>query len=242
MTSSLTLQDRAAFYGAAVLGLRALDARETTARRFGRDAEARWTQFAGALGAGDRVDILLRDAAGTWGAAFSPSECFGFFGLADDEPFGPDWGGIDDASAKRLLAEPSSESGFASEAGGPATLDHVAYGLGVKAGSVPVPAVTPSTKLVVAGGTAIVSVAKVFAENKALSWTDQVVVVADKAAWRQLAGLAAVLLGARGRTALVRPSEGDKLRTLGFAHLDAAVVSPDAEPEAAELARKAGGK
>lgn len=243
MTRPLTPQDRAAFYRAAVLGLRALDARETTARRFGRDAEARWTQFAGALGVGDRIDILLRDAAGTWGTAFSPSECFGFFGLADDEPFGPDWGGIDDASAKRLLAEPTVP--FADSAGGvggPATLDHVAYGLGVNAGSVPVPSVTPSTKLAVAGGTAIVSVAKVFAENKALSWTDQVVVVADKAAWRQLAGLAAVLLGARGRTALVRPAEADKLRALGFAHLDASVVSPDAEPEAAELARKVGGK
>ena len=232
MTTPLTPQDRAAFYGAAVLGLRALDARETTPRRLGAGAEARWTQFAGALGAGDRIDILLRDAAGTWGSAFSPSECFGFFGLADDEPFGPDWGGIDDHAAKRLLAEPDA----------PATLDHVAYGLGVKAGSVPVPSVTPSTKLAVAGGTAIVSVAKVFAENKALSWTDQVVVVADKAAWRQLAGLAAVLLGARGRTALVRPTEADKLRALGFAHLDASVVSPDAEPEAAELARKVGGK
>jgi hypothetical protein len=243
VTSPPTPQDRAAFYGAAVLGLRALDARETTARRFGRDAEARWTQFAGALGVGDRIDILLRDAAGTWGTAFSPSECFGFFGLADDEPFGPDWGGIDEASAKRLLAEPTVvDTSSASGARGPGPLDRVASGLGVKAGSVPVPSVTPSTRLVVAGGTAIVSVARVFAANEALSWTDQVVVVAEKAAWRQLAGLAAVLLGARGRTALVRPTEADKLRALGFAHLEASVVSPDAEPEAAELARKVGGQ
>lgn len=234
MTTPLTPQDRAAFYAAAVLGLRALDARETTPRRLGADAATRWTQFAGALGAGDRIDILLRDAAGTWGAAFSPSECFGFFGLADDEPFGPDWGGIDDHAAKRLLAEHDA----------PSTLEHVASGLGVKAAHVPVPAISPSTKLVVAGGTAIVSVAKVFAENKGLSWTDQVVVVANRGASRQLAGLAAVLLGARGRTALVRPTEGaDRaLRAVGFAHLDAAVISPDAEPEAAELARKVGGE
>jgi hypothetical protein len=102
----------------------------------------------------------------------------------------------------------------------------------------------PSTKLVVAGGTAIVSVARVFAGNNGLSWTDQVVVVAHKAASRQLAGLAAVLLGARGRTALIRPIEGaeNALRNAGFAHLDVAVVSPDAEPEAAELAQKMGGK
>jgi hypothetical protein len=87
-------------------------------------------------------------------------------------------------------------------------------------------------------------VAKVFADNNGLSWTDQVVVVANKGAWRQLAGLAAVLLCARGRTALVRPTEGSDsaLRAMGFAHLDAAVVSPDAEPEAAEVARKVGGK
>lgn len=229
-----TPQERSAFYRAAVLGLRALDARESTPRRFGSDAEARWNQFAGALGAGDRIDILLRDAAGTWGAAFSPSECFALFGLADDEPFGPDWHGIDDAAAKRLLSEPNA----------PVMLEHIADVLGLTAVSVPIPSVTPSTKLVVAGGAAIVRVAKQFAENKTLSWTDQVVVVADNAACRQLAGLAAVLLGARGRTALVRPSEGDDetLRSAGFAHLDAAVVSPDAEPQAAELARRLGGK
>ena len=234
MTSPPTAQERAAFYGAALLGLRALDARERTTRRFGADAEARWTQFAGALGAGDRIDILLRDAAGTWGAAFSPSECFGLFGLADDEPFGPGWGGIDDHAAKRLLAEPNA----------PATLEHIAYGLGVKAASVPVPPLAPSTKLIVAGGAAVVSVAKAFSENTALSWTDQVVVLADKPAWRQLAGLAAVVLGARGRTVIVRPGADAEvvLRTAGFAHLDAAVVSPDAEPEAAELARKVRGK
>jgi hypothetical protein len=234
VTTLVTAQDLSTFYGAAVLGLRALDAREPTPRRFGADAEARWTQFAGALGAGDRIDILLRDAAGTWGAAFSPSECFGIFGLAADEPFGPDWGGVDDHAAKRLLAEPAAA----------ATLEHIASGLGVKAPGIPVPPVTPSTKLIVAGGAAIVSVAEVFAENRALSWTDQVLVVADKPAWRQVAALAAVLLGARGRTALVRPAEGAEgaLRAAGFAHLDAAVVSPDAEPEAAELAHKVGGE
>lgn len=232
MTSAPTAQDRASFYGAAVLGLRALDARESTPRRFGAEAEGRWVQFAGALGPGDRIDLLLCDAAGTWGAAFSPAECFGLFGLAADEPFGPDWAGLDDHTAKCLLAEP----------GVSATLAPLADLFGVKTASVLVPALVPSTKLIIAGGAAIVSVAKVFAENKALSWSDQVVVVADKAAWRQLAGLAAVLLGARGRTALVRATEGDKLRALGFSHFDAAVVSPDAEPEAAELARKVGGK
>lgn len=107
MTSPLASQERSAFNSAAVLGHYALDARERTARRFGADADSRWTQFTGALDAGDRIDSLLRDAARKWGAAFSPSECFGFFGLADDDPFGPDWGGIADHAAKKLLADPS---------------------------------------------------------------------------------------------------------------------------------------
>ncbi len=224
---------RSAFYSAAVLGLRTLDVRETTPRRFGPDADARWSQFAGALGAGDRVDILLRDAAGTWGAAFSPSACFGLFGLADDEPFGPDWGGIDDSAAKRLLAD---ESG--------ASVEQVASSLGAKIVPVTVPPLTPSTKLVVAGGAAIVAVANAFATNVALSWTDQVVVVAETPAFRQLAGLAAVLVNARGRTVLVRPSRdaAATLRSAGFAHFDAAVVSSDAEGPAAELARSVGGR
>ena len=234
MTGSPTLQERVAFYGAAALGLRALDARERTARRFGSDAQARWAQFAGALKDGDRLDILLRDAAGTWGAAFSPSECFGFWGLADDEPFGPDWGGIDDHAAVRLFSEPA----------GQVTLDMVAAALGVQPGAVPLPSLTPATKLVVAGGAALVAVTQAFAQDRALSWTDQVVAVADHAAFRQLAGLAAVLLGARGRTVLVRPGSDalSALRSVGFAHIDAAVVSADAEPEAAAFARSVGGK
>ncbi len=234
MTTPPTPQERAAFYDAAVLGLRALDAREPTARRFGADAEARWAQFAGALGAGDRLDILLRDAAGAWGAAFSPSECFGFFGLADDEPFGPDWAGIDDHVAKRLLAGPEE----------PATLAHLAAMLGVHEAPVQVPPLTTSTKLLVAGGAALLAVAKTFADNPALSWTDQVVAVGERGAPRQLAGLAAVLVGARARTVIVRPSPdaASALRTAGFPHIDAAVVSPDAEPEAAAFALRVGGK
>jgi hypothetical protein len=167
-TRVLTVREREAFYSAAVLGLRALDVREPVARRFGLDADARWVQFAGALGPSDRLDILLRDAARTWGAAFSPSDCFGFFGLAADEPFGPDWEGIPDLVAKKLMTESDR----------PTTIENVAAALGVAVTTVPVPSITPATKLVVAGGAALAAVAKAFASDRALSWTDQVVAVA----------------------------------------------------------------
>mgnify|MGYP003288387149 CR=1 FL=1 len=32
------------------------------------------------------ITTLLRDAAGTWGAAFSPAECFGLFGAEAAHP------------------------------------------------------------------------------------------------------------------------------------------------------------
>jgi hypothetical protein len=229
-----TSAERDAFYSAAVLGLRALDARERAARRFGPDADARWAQFAGALGPGDRLDILLRDAAGTWGAAFSPSDCFGFFGLADDEPFGPDWAGLPDAAAKRLLSETDRSP----------NIESVASALGVVAAPVPLPAINPSTKVAVAGGAAVVAVASAFVRDPALSWTDQVVVLAEHSRFRQLAGLAAVIIGARGRTVIVRPHADATaaVRAAGFAHVDAVVTSPDAEPAAVELARRIGGK
>lgn len=204
------------------------------ARRFGPDADTRWAQFAGALGLGDRLDIVLRDAAGTWGAAFSPSDCFGFFGLADDEPFGPDWGGLPDTAAKRLLGEADRSP----------TIESVAAALGVLAATVPLPPINPSTKIAVAGGAAVVAVAGAFERDQALSWTDQVVVLAEHGPTRQLAGLAAVIIGARARTVIVRPhaDAAAALRAAGFAHVDAVVTSPDAEPAAVEFARSIGGK
>lgn len=226
-------RDQDSFYRSAVLGLRALDARERVPRRFGADADARWVQLAGSLGPGDRIDVLLRDAAGAWGAAFSPAVCFGLFGLAEDEPFGPDWRSLDDQAAKRLIA--STE--------GPVALEQAAIQLGVEPAPVTVPKVTPATKLVVAGGAAIVAVAAAFAKGQGLSWTDQVAVIGDRPESRQLAGLAAVFLGARGRTVLVRSgADGTAaLRSQGFAHLDAAVVSADAAPAEADQARAIGG-
>jgi hypothetical protein len=223
---------RDAFYAAAVAGLRALDANERVPRRFGADADTRWAAFKGALTDANRIDLLLRDAAVTWGAAFSPSDVFDLFGLAPDEPFGPDWQPLGAAAARRLLLD--------SVPGSPADL---ARALGVSPAPVAVPALTISTHLVVAGGAALLAVAQAFARQPDLSWSHQVLAVATAPAHRQLAGLMAVSLGASARTSLVRP--GDDLRAIlkgaGFAQLDAAVVSPDAEPACAAFARRAAG-
>lgn len=236
MNPTPSSREREAFYGAALVGLRALDSREPTSRRFGSDADARWEQFTGAkgaLGAADRIDLLLRDAAVTWGAAFSPAEAFGLFGLADDEPFGPDWAPLPDERARRLLAE--SE--------GPPELAQAARALGIQPLPVPLPPLVPATRLIAAGGSAVLALAARFAAAPELSWSDQVVVVASSGAHRQLAALAAVALNARGRTVLLRPAEqvATTLQAAGFAQVDAAVVSSDAEADAARFAQRATG-
>jgi hypothetical protein len=228
-----TATERDTFYAAALAGLRALDHREGASRRFGPDADTRWASFRGALTDSDRIDFLLRDAAVTWGVAFAPAEAFGLFGLAPDEPFGPDWQPLSTAAARRYL-----DGAIATV--GPEELGKL---MGVSTGPVQLPTITPSTRLAVAGGAALVAVARAFDGRSDLSWPDQVLAVATTPVHRQLAGLLAILTGAAGRTRLTRP--GDDLRATlkaaGFAQLDVAVVSPDAEPDCADFARQAAG-
>ncbi len=193
---TVTTAQRDAFYAAAVVGLRALDARERSPRRFGPEADARWADFRGALTDADRVDLLLHDAAVTWGPAFSPAEVFGLFGLAPDEPFGPDWQALPRGAARRHL-----------EAGSPPSTHDLATALGIHAPSPSLPAISTSTRLAVAGGGALLAVAEAFRANPSWSWSDQVLAVASSPANRQLAGLLAIFAGGRGRTRLVRPGE-----------------------------------
>ena len=231
--ATVTSKDRDVFYAAAVAGLRALDRRERSARRFGPDANTRWASFKGALTDSDRIDFLLRDAAVTWGVGFSPADTFGLFGLAPDEPFGPDWRSLGNSAARHYLDADTPVAG-------PADLGKL---MGVAPGPVQVPAITASTRLAVAGGAALVAVAQAFVERDDLSWSDQVLAVATKPAHRQLAGLLAVFTGSNASTRLTRPGEDLRaaLKAAGFAQLDAAALSSDAEPACADFARRAAG-
>ena len=228
-----TSKQRDAFYAAGTVGLRALDARERAPRRFGADADTRWASFKGGLTEADRIDLMLRDAAVTWGAAFSPAEVFNLFGLAPDDPFGPDWQPTTSATARRYLAD----------APGPSSPDNFANIFSIATLPVTLPPLSASTRLAVAGGAALVAVARAFAGQSGLSWSDQVLAIATAPAHRQLAGLLAISVGSSARTRLTRP--GDDLRATlkgaGFAQLDVAVVSPDAEPTCAAFANRAAG-
>ena len=233
MGIDVTHAQRSAYYRAAFLGLHALDASERTPRRFGPDAEARWSGFAGHLGLAQRLDLLIRDAAVTWGVGFSPALIFDLPGLALDEPFGPDWASLPEQEAKRLWASPPGQVSIA----------NVAKALGVSMSAVDLPPISPTTRLFVAGGAAVCAVAAHFAEHDDLSWPDQVMVVAERPQVLQLAGLLAPVTVARGSTRALRPVE-DVARALKDASWPAggqAVVSGDASALEGLFARQAAG-
>jgi hypothetical protein len=230
---SVAVNDRHLFYTAAIAGLRALDRREGGARRFGPEADSRWSGFKGSLTDADRIDLLLRDAAVTWGVAFSPASAFGLFGLAPDEPFGPDWHSLSAGAARRALTDTAAVQ----------SPDELGALMGVTGHAVQLPAISVSTRLIVAGGAGLVTVAAAFAQRSELSWSDQVLALATSGVHRQLAGLLAIFAGSIGPTRLTRP--GDDLRAVlkaaGFAQVDLAVVSLDAEPACADFAHRAAG-
>jgi len=231
METQISEASRETFYRGALMGLRYLDRSERLARRFGADADARWEGFRGHLGVGDRLDILIRDAAGKWHAAFSPAEVFALPGLAADEPFGPDWRGLPEDRAEALWSGDLPEPNLAA----------CAEALGIVSTPVEVPPLLPSTHLVVAGGAAILAVGEAFAARPELSWSDQLLVVAEAPTVRHFAGLAAPLLGAQAATRLVFPAEevAATLDAVDFSVGGHAVISPDASPAARHFARQA---
>ncbi len=209
------------YYAAAVLGLRALDACEPRARRFGPEADARWERYRGALHDGDRLEVLLRDAAATWGVAFAYSRVFNLDGVATDEPFGPAWRTPQPRTAARHLATEATP-----------TLDTVAQALGIQPAPVTLPTIHPATRLVIAGGAAILATAQAFQGRSDLDWARRVTVVADRPASRQLAGLASLFVQAVRPCTVLTSDEGT------FPEGAVSICSPDAEPAcAARLGR-----
>jgi hypothetical protein len=183
-----------AFYRAATLGLAWLDARESSPRRFGPAADASWRNYAGVpadLTDLDRLELLLRDAASLYPDAFSPRVVFALHGLTDDEPFGQ-W---DRTPAPGLARD-------AFRAQGTLTRDVTTLLRdAARAWSRPVgvvadlPPVGPTTRVLAVGAGALIALATRFAQDRALSFREQVLVLTDDPAVRHLAALAALALG-----------------------------------------------
>src|SRR6266568_488580 len=92
----------AAYYNASLACLRFAEARHPSNRRFGADADALWDNFRGHLVTSDRIDLLIRDADAQWRGAMAPRNAFALAAVAEDEPFGIEWPGLDPVEAEEL--------------------------------------------------------------------------------------------------------------------------------------------
>ncbi len=209
------------FYLASLCGLRAVEARKVTGRRFGTDADALWHGFKGHLDTADRIDLLLRDAAVAWPTAFAPSQVFGMSAVAEDDPFGPEWEPLDQAHAEdvwRSLTDVGQKSPFD-------ILAACAAAWELKLTPVRLVGIDASTRIFAVGPSAVASLTNLFAENRDLDFTSQVACVASLPSHRHIAGLAAAVLNAQKGTTLLAPAESAKHK-----RPDMVVAGPDAFP------------
>jgi hypothetical protein len=190
-----------------------------------------WRTFRGHLTAADRVDLLLRDADAEYPGAFGARIAFGLRGVGDDDAFGSTWQRLTPTDAdtlwRRIVGEP-----VPSEIS--AVLTGCATALDLSLASHGLPKLTANTRLLVAGPSAIASVALAFAKARDLAWADQVTCVATPPAHRQLAALCAAVLAAKP-TVLFKATEP----LPGTARFDHHIVSDDADDADRAVAKAA---
>lgn len=221
-----------AFYRAGALGLAWLDARERNPRRFGPAAEAHWRNYAASppvLTELDRLELLLRDAASLYPDAFGARAVFDLHHLTPDEPFG----NLDVQPAPGLaskLLRPDTEA----PADLAALLRQAARAWEMDPVVAPaVPSVGPTARVIVAGAAALCAVALRFADDRSLSFAEQVFVLSDAPALRHLAGLAALGMGQLQAPRVIVPAQAEAV--LGAergGRVDVVVCSDDAEADA----------
>lgn len=229
-----------AFYSAALIGLRFLDAREGKARRFGKVADDSWAALGGELEDRDRLDLLLRDGAVAYPTAFAARAVFAIPGLAEDEPFGPDW----PQAPRRFATELLNQARSAPNVEATSLLVDAARSWGVSlTGIDPLAArlttLGPATRLVVSGARAIAALSLATAARRDLDLADQVVLVATTPAERQLFGLALVLAATRTPARLATPSELSPTlaKRWKLSRVDVALLSHDVHPTAHAAAK-----
>ncbi|WP_104981129.1 hypothetical protein [Sorangium cellulosum] len=230
------------YYRAAALGLRLLEAREARGRRFGEAAAATWRALGGELEDRDRLDLLLRDAAVSNPLAFSARGVFDLTWLTDDEPFGPSFPQASAGLAAALLREATASPLAATD---PQAVLGAAADAWRLAPLAPEPAladrlqrVVPATRIVASGARAVAMLAAHANARSDLDLGEQVLLVTDTPAERQMFGFALLLTPSRGRPRVISPAQASaaQARALGFTRCDVSLLSQDAAAPAREAA------
>lgn len=222
-----------AYYEAALTALRYVEHRAPTRRRFGADADLLWASFHGHLSDVDRLELLVRDADAQWPGSLGARRVFGLGG-AEDDAFGDAWTPIDPVRGAELwrdaLGTPAPETLGAA-------LSRIAATWGLSIAPFAHDALSPSSRRVVAGPSAVAALARSFEGRAELDWADQVVIVASEPAHRQLAAFCGAALNSTKQVTLLAAGEASAGSLRGRA-LD---VSSDADPRDAAHARSLAG-
>ena len=219
------------YYHAALTGLRYLEHRAPTGRRFGRDADLLWGTFRGHLADVDRIDLLLRDADAEWPGALGARRVFDLRGVPEDDAFGKDWAPLDPIAGADLWRAIGAEPPPPDLA---SALTRLASIWGRALAPCEHDPIAPSTRLVVAGPSAVAALARAFEGRSELDWADQVAVVASDPGVRQLAAFCAAALNVTKPAILlsaVDPEASPALRGRAL------LVSEDADAADAAYAR-----
>ena len=204
--------------------LQFVEGRRPTGRRFGADADARWTSFRGDLETVDRIELMIRDADAEWPASFAARLVYALPGIPEDEPFGSQWDGLDPVAAEELWRKVKTETAPATLA---AALKAIAAAWGMTLKPHPVGNVGANDHLLLVGASAIAATIEAFAAGTALDWSEQVMVIASSPVERQLAAAATALLNAQRPARILTAAEAASAKPDRGARL---VASGDAEP------------
>lgn len=238
------LNQALSFYRAALGAARSLD-RESDHRVLDADADAAWRAYGSDLPAAIRCDLVLRNFAMLYPAAFAPGPVFGLSGWYEDDPWGTGFERPPVEQVEALLA--ASRAAPETTA---ASFDHALAAWGIGTGTPVDPRlaarITPTTNVVVAGGHALADVARIFLAGERFSARTQILLASDRPAARHLLGLLCALRREAGLPQLLDPrddgegasawADRQKQRLSGLrAHV--LVLSSDADVGEAEQGR-----
>lgn len=205
--------------------MRALDA----------DADAAWRAYGSELPTAVRCDLVLRNLAMLYPAAFAPGPVLDLPGWHEDDPWGSGFERPAAAVVEGLFAARAVPASAA------AALEQAlaAWGLPASGGEAALAEkLSPSTNLVVAGGRAASAVARAFLGGERLSPRAQIVLVGEGPGERQAIGVACALLADKGVPLFASPARaGDEAwrawalrekQRLGVAQARLRVTSSDA--------------
>jgi hypothetical protein len=192
MTPSPTPEQALSFYRAALLAARVVD-QASDPRMLDRDADAAWKAYGEDLPAVVRCDLVLRNFAMLYPAAFAPGPVFGLSGWYDDSPWGSGFSRPERTKVEAIFAQRSAPLDASAALGGALDAWGVAASLSAPADPRIKEKLTRATNLVVCGTLATVAVVRAFAGDERLSLRAQVVLVSDDPAARQLVGMACAM-------------------------------------------------